>query len=524
MKKTIFLLVAALAVFLFASCSKEKDRITKAAPNKSNTKPLICHVAGTMRPVMQELAKLYEKQTGQKVEVNSAGSGELLAHIEMQKEGDVYVCHDPFLDVLMEKGLGKDAWVMAELTPVIIVQKGNPKKIKSIQDLTRKDVEVFLTDYKLSSLGRMLPTIFSKAGIDFEKLNKEKRIETNKSGSYTANMVKMKNADAAMVWNAVAFLRKDYVDIIPIDSVLPEPYIDTVTSATGKAYKLTPLRVTIADLKCSKQPEAAAKFAKWLVSDGRTEKFKEFGFTMNRDAQKQKYKDGRELNPTLRVYAGAGLRPAMDELGKAFYQTSGIKVEFDYGGSGMIITRAREERDVDLFIPGDVWYVDELNKKAGLIESKTPIAWFVPVIIVQKGNPKKITGLKDFYRKDVKTGLGNTKACRVGVVSQKIFKKAGLDISKLEPKESMTVNELGVWVKMKDVDASIVWDAIAANFADGVDAVKIPKNDNVISKVVAGLMNTSKRKTTAKRFLQFIKGKKGQKILKAKKYRTEEPK
>ncbi len=77
---------------------------------------------------------------------------------------------------------------------------------------------------------------------------------------------------------------------------------------------------------------------------------------------------------------------------------------------------------------------------------------------------------------------------------------------------------------MKDIDASIVWDAIAANFADGVDAVKIPKKYNVISEVVAGLMKTSKRKTSAKRFLDFIKGKEGQKILKAKKYRTEEPK
>lgn len=524
MQKIISPFLLVLTVLFLASCSKQDEGVNNTSSKKAEVAPLICHVGGTMRPVMEELGKLYEKETGQKTEINSAGSGELLAHIEMQKEGDIYVCHDPFLDVLMAKGLGNDGWVMAELTPVIIVQKGNPKKIQSIQDLTRKDVELFLTDYELSSLGRMLPTIFAKAGIDFEKLNKEKRIETNKSGGYAANMVKMKNTDAAIVWNAVAFLRKDAVDIVSIDPVLPEPYVDTVTSATGKTYKLTPLRVTIATLKCSKQSEKAAKFAEWLVSDASSKVFQDFGYTLNRDEAKQKYKDGKELDHTIRLYAGAGLRPAIDALAAKFTQKTGIKVEPDYGGSGIIITRAREDRDADLFIPGDVWYVDELDKKTGLIESKTPIAWFVPVIIVQKGNPKKIATLQDFFREDVKTGLGNAKACRVGVVSQEIFKKAGLDMAKLNPKESLTVNELGVWVSMKDVDASIVWDAIASNFADGVDAIKIPEKDNVISEVVAGLMKTSRKKTSAKRFLDFIKGKEGQQILKAKKYRTEEPK
>ena len=57
--------------------------------------PLICHVGGTMRPVITELAKIYEEKTGQPVEINSAGSGELLAHIELHKRGDVYVSHDP---------------------------------------------------------------------------------------------------------------------------------------------------------------------------------------------------------------------------------------------------------------------------------------------------------------------------------------------------------------------------------------------------------------------------------------------
>jgi molybdate transport system substrate-binding protein len=169
---------------------------------------LVCHVGGTMRPVMQELAKGYEEKTGTKVEVNSAGSGELLAHIELQKHGDLYVCHDPFLDVLMQKGLGVDGWTVAELTPVMAVRKGNPKGIKDLKDLTRTDIEVFLTDPRYSTLGHLLSTILGKADMDLAPLLKQKNVHTHRSGSQVGNLVVMGNADVGLVWNAVVALRE----------------------------------------------------------------------------------------------------------------------------------------------------------------------------------------------------------------------------------------------------------------------------------------------------------------------------
>ena len=479
-----------------------------------------------MRPVMEKLAGMYEQRTGQKVEINTAGSGELLAHIDSHREGDLYVCHDPFLDILMKKfRLGVDGWVLAELTPVIVVQKGNPKNIHGLADLTRPGLELWLTDYKRSTLGRMLKTIFTKAGIDFERF---KDTPTNKSGGYVANMVKTRNADAAICWNAVAHLRTDALDIEPIAKEhLPVPGVDTVTSATGRDYYLTPVRVTVATLKCAEQPRAAAGFAEFIASREAAEVFKDFGFTVSQS--RKKYENGREITAgrparrTLRLYAGAGLRRAVDELISQFTRQTGIKVEPDYGGSGILISRARLDPLADLFMPGDVWYVDRLDEQAGLIESKTPISWFVPVIIVRKGNAKNIKGLADFFRKDVTVALGNPKACQVGRIAREIFKRSGLDIAGIDAKQSLTVNELGVWVKMHDVDAAIVWDAIAANIADSVDVIEIPREKNVISRVVVGLMKTSKDKDSARKFIDFMTGRKGQAILKSKGYRTEAP-
>lgn len=270
-----------------------------AACRKHDThqpEPLLCHVGGTMRPVMRKLAAMYEQQTGQKVMINSAGSGELLAHIESHKQGDVYVCHDPFLDALMMRGLGAEGWSVAELTPVIVVQKPNPKGIHGLADLTRPDVELFLTDYRKSSLGRMLKTIFGKAGIDFDRLSRQKRIGTHRKGSHAANMVRMRNADAAICWNAVAHLQQDALDVVPIPQEhLPTPHVDTVTSATGKAYDLMPMRVTVATLNCSGQPGAASRFAKFVASERGVQVFRSFGFSVAPKRTGKEHEAGRRL-------------------------------------------------------------------------------------------------------------------------------------------------------------------------------------------------------------------------------------
>lgn len=483
--------------------------------NNETVKPLICHVGGTMQPVMKHIAKLYENETGVKVEINSAGSGELLAHIKSSQNGDVYVSHDPFIDILMNKWkLGNDGWHVANLEPVIVVQKGNPKNIKSLKDLQRDDVKVILTDYKLSSLGQMLSTIFSKAGIDFDEFNKSKKIITNKSGGYSANYVKMGNADVSIVWNAVWKLREDALDFISIKDCLPVPYIDAITSASGVRHKLMPMRVTVASLKCSKRLEEAEKFSEFVASDKINKIFKEYKYSIT--DTKKLYENGLVIadsdDKKLKLLVAAGLRKAIKQLIVEFENVTGINVEPDYGGSGVILSRAIESKKADLFMPADSWYINKLDERTGKVLSQKPVSFFIPVIIVKKGNPKSIKGLKDLFREDVKVGFGNAESCQIGNLTTELLKKNGLDRTMKLHKSSTTVNELGVWVKMNNVDAAIVWDATAKNLKDDIDAIKIPVDKNVISNVAVSVLKTSNKKNAAHSFVEFITGPEGEKI------------
>jgi molybdate transport system substrate-binding protein len=225
----------------------------------------------------------------------------------------------------------------------------------------------------------------------------------------------------------------------------------------------------------------------------------------------------------IRIYAGAGLRPALAELAETFKEKTGLACEIDYGGSGLILSRAKEDDQADLFIPGDVWYVDRLDELTSNIQQKTTISYFVPTIIVQSGNPKRIKGLADFARKDISVALGNPKACQIGRLCVKILSDAGLDAEGIPAKLSLTVNELAVWVKMRDVDAAIVWDAIAANVAQDTDMIEIPQEINQISTVVAGLLKTSEHPEAARRLLAFITSPEGERILQDKGYRIAPP-
>jgi molybdate transport system substrate-binding protein len=82
----------------------------------------------------------------------------------------------------------------------------------------------------------------------------------------------------------------------------------------------------------------------------------------------------------------------------------------------------------------------------------------------------------------------------------------------------MTVNELGVKVQTGSVDAAIVWDAVAVEFAKDVDIVPIPPAQNIYSQAAIGLLKYSRNKPLAKQFMDWLAGPQGQAIFKRHRY------
>ena len=88
---------------------------------------------------------------------------------------------------------------------------------------------------------------------------------------------------------------------------------------------------------------------------------------------------------------------------------------------------------------------------------------------------------------------------------------------------SLTVGELGVQIQAGKVDAVIVWDATAAQYARSGDIIKIPTDQNVISTVAIALLNGSEDKKLAGKFIDFITSARGQAIFQKHNFSTELP-
>ena len=503
---------AVCASTLFMSGCRRSSKLSAVG----KPEPLLCYVGGTMRPVMEMLAEAYEKDTGQPVTIDYSGSGQLLIKIETTGIGDLYVCHDPFLNALMRKGLGLKGYTIAAIKPMIAVAKGNPKQIKGLADLTRPGLKVGLTDEMFSTVGHINKVMFRKAGL--AEAIKANVVTRSRSGGQVANAVKLGHLDAAIVWNAVIFVRRDALDAVEIeDRYRPQPGVDAVTSPTWGPIDMSRIRVTLATLKCSKQPKAAAQFAEYVTSAKARAVFLANGFLP------------AEAGPTpakrLRLYCGAGIRPPVAELIEAFKAATGVQVECDYAGSGVLLSRMQLAKAGDLYMPGDVSYIEAAAAK-GLVESIHPVCYFVPVIMVQKGNPKQIKGLTDLTRPGLRVGLGRPDACAVGQQSAKIFAKNGIDLAAIQKNltfSSLTVNELGIQIKTGHLDAAIVWDATAAYYQDSAEAVAIPVAQNVVSKVALSVLNFSEQKGDAQKFVTFVTGPAGKAVFSKHHYTTDEP-
>ncbi|QTA79592.1 Molybdate ABC transporter, periplasmic binding protein [Desulfonema limicola] len=200
------------------------------------------------------------------------------------------------------------------------------------------------------------------------------------------------------------------------------------------------------------------------------------------------------------VFAGAGIHKPLNEIGKIFEEKNKIKVIYDFAGSGLLGNKILIGQKPDIFIPGSDKWAKILQQK-GFIKDYIPIAFHTPVIITPKGD-NRINSLKDFVKPDNKIVLGDVKAAAIGDISSKIFKKAGIDESKINvAARGMTVNQLIFWIEGNNAHGSIVWNADAV-ISGKVKIIDIPEAYNIINIVPVCRIN--EHKEAVSKYVDYI--------------------
>ena len=212
----------------------------------------------------------------------------------------------------------------------------------------------------------------------------------------------------------------------------------------------------------------------------------------------------------LLVFAGSGMRVPLDEIGKRFEKLYGIKVLYDYEGSGRLGNKILVGQSPDVFIPGsDKWA--KILKKKGYIEGYSPIAYHTPVIITPRGN-SKVNSLGDFLDSNNRIVSGDARAAAIGGASAAIFKKAGLEESRMNIRaRGQSVKQLVLWIEGNNADASIVWKADAVQ-SGRVRIVDIPELYNFKSIIPVCMMVKHKKETNE--YIHYLLGIEGKAIFK----------
>lgn len=430
--------VALVAMFLML-------RETEQSPDHES--PVVVFCAASNRAVIEAIRADYEKEFARSIQVQYGPSQTLLSSIEVSGAGDLFLpADDVFLAMGREKQLIAEQIPLVRMQAVVAVPKGNPQGIKSLTDLLKSDVRLVQANPDAAAIGKITRTTLQKTG-QWESLNAA-TVAYRSTVNDVANDLMVGAADAGIVYDAVlhTYPKLEAVKIPELDSAISPVAIGVIAS--------------------SKQPAAALHFARYAAARDRGLKhYAEHGFQIS---------TGDEWSnvPELSLFAGAMLRPVIEETINEFEKREGVHVNRVYNGCGILVAQMKAGQHPDAYFACDREF---MNQMPDLFPDPVDVSGNELVILVEKGNPQRIADLNDLGRMGLRVGIGHEKQCAMGWLTQNTLKESGVQTKVMEnvtvqtPTGDMLVNQL----RAGALDAAVVYLSNSAGAGDELDAIRI---------------------------------------------------
>ncbi|MFP6621473.1 MAG: molybdate ABC transporter substrate-binding protein [Pirellulaceae bacterium] len=210
--------------------------------------------------------------------------------------------------------------------------------------------------------------------------------------------------------------------------------------------------------------------------------------------------------PKLLLYCAAGMRYPMQEIIDEYQEAYDVEISAQYQGSNTLLAQIDITKKGDLYLAADDSYI-ALAREKGLAAESIPLALLKPVIVVHKDN-KSIQGLDDLLDPANRVCLGNPEAAAVGKKTRKLLMRSG-HWEKLKANVTKrgvfkpTVNEVAVDVKLKSVQAGIIWDATVGQYPE-LRQIACPELDSGEATIQICVLKGSTNPTAALAFARFI--------------------
>ncbi len=423
--------------------------------------PLVVYCAAGVTPAVEQVARHYEAEFGIPVEVRSGSSGALESQIRASKNlrsGDLYIpaAEEPFVarnrvgtDASRESGTEP---FLAEVIPLarfrlaLAVTPDNPKNIGSLDDLLKPGVS-FLVANDQAAVGKKTQEVLAAAGRWKALAAAATRVLTVTEAT---SMIEIgTKADAGFVWDTNA--RQRGLEIVPVAELTAAP-------ATISAGVIT----------TSTNPTGALRFARYLAAPEKGQQvFAEHHYeTVNGDSWAK--------TPEIVLFSGGVNREAVKDTIVEFERREGCTVVPTFDGCGALVATMRSGTNPDAYFACDVSFLTQVQDRFddGVELTNTDM-----VMLVHKGNPKKIEKLEDLTREGLAVGVADEKLSALGRLTADLLKERGIydGVVKNRKASSPTAHFLVMQLVESDkLDAAIVYRANCYHILEQQQADIVP--------------------------------------------------
>lgn len=226
--------------------------------------------------------------------------------------------------------------------------------------------------------------------------------------------------------------------------------------------------------------------------------------------------DGSRRGEPLRVAAAADLALAFTEVGKAFEASSGKKVEFSFGSTGLLAKQISEGAPYDVLAAANVSYVDDVVRSGACLDETRALYARGRIVLWSSDRSKLPTGIEGLTDpRLVKIAIANPEHAPYGLAAKQALTKAGVWAS-VEPRAvyGENVQQTLMFAQSGNADVAVVALSLAVTLPGGYVAIDPALHEPLDQTIVVCKGGSSGGKPNeARAFVSYVGSEPGRAIM-----------